>query len=248
MKIATRLYVDEALEAGGVVGLDADRAHFLRTVLRLGPGAHLLLFNGRDGEWLASIDGLGKGWASLALVEQRRPQSVEPDLWLVFAPVKRARIDLIAEKASELGCSVLQPVLTRYTAVERVNTQRLAANAREAAEQCERLSVPEVREPLSLAELLGAWPAERRLLVADESGEGPPVAAALATAEPGPWAMLVGPEGGFEAAERRLIAELPFVVRASLGPRVLRADTAAIAGLALLQAMLGDWRQTRRRG
>lgn len=251
-RIATRLFVEEDLAAGQAIGLDRERAHFLRSVLRLGPGAALALFNGRDGEWLARLDALGKGWASLVVEAQRRPQVAEPDLWLVFAPIKRARIDFVAEKASELGCSLLQPVLTRFTAVERVNVQRLQANAREAAEQCERLSVPEVREPLALDRLLGEWEGldakgARRLVMADEDGAHdrslPPLAEAIRAAGPATrWALLIGPEGGFAEPERRLLAGLPFVVRGTLGPRLLRADTAAVAGLALLQAEVGDWR------
>ena len=175
-KTATRLYVGEALTPGRSVGLDHARAHFLRSVLRLGPGAQLAVFNESDGEWLAEIEGLGKGWCSLVLLEQRRAPAPEPDLWLVFAPVKRARIDFMAEKATELGCSVLQPVMTRFTAVSRVNEERLAANAREAAEQCERLSLPEVRETVTFDQLLQGWPPERRLVVCAEWGDARPIA------------------------------------------------------------------------
>jgi 16S rRNA (uracil1498-N3)-methyltransferase len=242
VKIATRLFVEDDFAPGRIVGLDHARAHFLRSVLRLQGGAHLLLFNGRDGEWLARIDGLGKGWASLELLEQRRGQTPSPDLWLVFAPLKRARIDYLAEKATELGCSLLQPVITQYTVVDRVNVNRLAANAREAAEQSARLDLPEVREPLRLDRLLGDWPRERRLVMADESGEGRPLVELLADDDSGPWALLVGPEGGFSPAERRLLADQSFVMRASLGPRILRAETAAVAGLTVLQALAGDWR------
>ncbi|SMF39441.1 16S rRNA (uracil1498-N3)-methyltransferase [Tistlia consotensis] len=258
-RVATRLFVEEDLRAGLALGLDRERAHFLRSVLRLAPGAALALFNGRDGEWLGRLDAVGKGWASLVVEAPRRPQVREPDLWLAFAPIKRARIDFVAEKASELGCSLLQPVLTRFTAVERVNVQRLAANAREAAEQCERLSVPQVREPLALDRLLGDWEAlnppgatgvGRLLVMADEGGAHdrslPPLAEAIRAAAPrapeGRWALLIGPEGGFAEPERELLAGLPFVVRGTLGPRLLRADTAAIAGLALLQSEVGDWR------
>ncbi|MEX2629818.1 MAG: 16S rRNA (uracil(1498)-N(3))-methyltransferase [Tistlia sp.] len=259
-RIATRLFVEDDLAAGQSVGLDRERAHFLRSVLRLAPGAALALFNGRDGEWLARLETLGKGWASVVVESRRRPQVAEPDLWLVFAPIKRARIDFVAEKASELGCALLQPVLTRFTAVERVNVQRLAANAREAAEQCERLSVPEVREPVALDRLLGDWgglnpDGERLLVMADEGGAHdrslPPLAAAIRAAvrppadaglPPQRWALLIGPEGGFAEPERELLAGLPFVVRGTLGPRLLRADTAAVAGLALLQSEAGDWR------
>ncbi len=256
-RVATRLHVDEPLAAGGTVGLDRDRAHYLRSVLRLSSGDAVALFNARDGEWLARLEGLGKGWASVAVEAQRRPPVAEPDLWLVFAPIKRARIDFLAEKASELGCSLLQPVLTRFTMVERVNVERLAANAREAAEQCERLSVPAVREPLALERLLDGWGESdetrgRRLVMADEGGAHdrslPPLGDAVAAAAEeaggagGSWALLIGPEGGFAPAERERLAALPGIVRGTLGPRLLRADTAAVAGLALLQARVGDWR------
>ena len=200
-KPATRLHVDEALSPGRTLGLDHARAHFLRSVLRLAPGAQIAVFNGADGEWLAEIEGLGKGWCSLLLLERRRAAAPEPDLWLVFAPIKRARLDFMAEKATELGCSVLQPVMTRFTAVSRVNEERLAANAREAAEQCERLTLPEVRETVSFDRLLDTWPAQRRLLVCAEWGAAQPVAVALQAmrveppGEVGPWAVMTGPKG-----------------------------------------------------
>jgi 16S rRNA (uracil1498-N3)-methyltransferase len=244
-RIATRLYVEEPLSEGAVIGLDHARAHFLRSVLRLERGATLAVFNAREGEWLAEIEGLGKGWCSLRLGSRRRAPEPEPDLWLVFAPIKRARIDFIAEKATELGCSRLLPVLTRFTDVARVNVERLAANAREAAEQCGRLSVPEVAEVRALDALLAEWPEQRCLLVADESGERPPAAAAIREAlDAGArsWAALVGPEGGFAENERALLQRHPASLRVGLGPRILRADTAAVAALTLLQAFAGDWR------
>jgi 16S rRNA (uracil1498-N3)-methyltransferase len=244
-RIATRLYVEEPLSEGAVIGLDHARAHFLRSVLRLERGATLAVFNAREGEWLAEIEGLGKGWCSLRLGSRRRAPEPEPDLWLVFAPIKRARIDFIAEKATELGCSRLLPVLTRFTDVARVNVERLAANAREAAEQCGRLSVPEVAEVRALDALLAEWPEQRCLLVADESGERPPAAAAIREAlDAGArsWAALVGPEGGFAENERALLHRHPATLRVGLGPRILRADTAAVAALTLLQAFAGDWR------
>jgi 16S rRNA (uracil1498-N3)-methyltransferase len=245
-KVATRLHVDEDLAEGAVVGLDRQRAHFLRSVLRLSTGARLALFNGRDGEWLAEIEGLGKGWASLAVTSRRRPQAGEPDLWLVFAPIKRGRIDFLVEKATELGCSELHPVMTRFTQMERVNTERLAANAREAAEQCERLSVPAVREPQDLGRLVDAWPEARNLLVCAERGEAMPISETLETAAAdalgdAPWAVLVGPEGGFAEAELTALARLRQARFVGLGPRILRTDTAAVAALSCLQAILGDW-------
>ena len=247
---ATRLHVDDTLEEGRTLGLDRDRSHFLRSVLRLGPGARLAVFNARDGEWQAEIEGLGKGWCSLNVGAQRRQPTPEPDLWLVFAPIKRARIDFIAEKATELGVAVLQPVMTRFTAVSRVNEDRLAANAREAAEQCERLSIPEVRETRSLGEVLDQWPQGRRLLVCAEWGAAQPIAEALQAVRAGregtgtfaadPWAILTGPEGGFAESELDALRKLPFAVPVGLGPRILRADTAALAALACWQAVLGD--------
>lgn len=247
-RVETRLYVGDDLDSGREVGLDHGRAHFLRSVLRLSRGAHVAVFNARDGEWLARIDGLGKGWCSLAIERQRREPAPEPDVWTVFAPIKRARIDFLAEKATELGCAVLQPVMTQRTAVSRVNVDRLAANAREAAEQCSRLSVPEVREPISLTELVGAWPAGRHLLLCAEAGTATPIAEALAAAESGPWAILTGPEGGFAQSELDALLELPFVTPVGLGPRLLRADTAAVAALACWQAVLGDGRLRPPRG
>lgn len=245
-KVATRLYVEEDLVAGQVIGLDHGRAHFLRTVLRLQVGAQIALFNGRDGEWMAELEGLGKGWASLVVGQQRRKQAPEPDLWLVFAPIKRGRIDFLVEKATELGCSELHPVLTRFTAVDRVNTDRLAANAREAAEQCERLSVPPVEPPQDLSKLIDAWPDERHLLICAERGEALPIAKSLAEAQEAglgdrPWAILIGPEGGFAEHELTALARLPCARFVGLGPRILRADTAGVAALACWQAWLGDW-------
>ncbi len=246
MRTETRLYVDDDLDQGLEIGLDRARAHYLRSVLRLSPGADLAVFNARDGEWRARIDGLGKGWCSLEVLERLREPVPEPDIWLVFAPIKRARIDFLAEKATELGAAVLQPVMTRFTAVSRVNTERLAANAREAAEQCGRLSVPEVRPPADLMALMAAWPRERRLLVCAEAGPARPIGAVLGEAAresaAGPWAVMTGPEGGYAESELDALRQLPFVIPVGLGPRVLRADTAALSALASWQAQLGDGR------
>ncbi len=248
-RIETRLFVEADLAEGAIVGLDHARAHFLRSVLRLSRGARVAVFNGRHGEWLACIEGLGKGWASLLVESQRRSQEAGPDLWLLFAPIKRARLDFLIEKAVELGVSRLQPVVTRHTVVKRVNLERLAANAREAAEQCERLDVPAIAEARPLFDLLGEWPAERRLLVCAERGAAAPLAETLAdAATPGPdgvtpaapWAILTGPEGGMTRSELDGFVRLPFVTTVGLGPRILRADTAALAALACWQALLGD--------
>jgi 16S rRNA (uracil1498-N3)-methyltransferase len=244
-----RLYVSAELDAGAVVGLTSEQAHYLQHVLRRKAGDALLLFNGRDGEWTARIEGMGRGWCSVEVEGLRRAQGLVPDLWLVFAPIKRARLDFLAEKATELGVAALWPMFTRRTVVARVNVERLRANAVEAAEQCERLSVPDVFQPADFDDVLARWPGERRILVLDETGEAPPVAAALDAygAEPAlPWAVMVGPEGGFERSELDALRQLSFVTPAALGPRVLRADTAAIAALACWQALLGDWRTERR--
>jgi len=246
-RIATRLHCEGSLEEGREIGLDHARAHFLRSVLRLQRGADLAVFNSRDGEWRARIDGLGKGWCSLAVLERLRAPQPEPDLWLVFAPIKRARIDFLAEKATELGVALLQPVMTRYTAVGRVNCERLTANVREAAEQCGRLGVPAVRDPVAFDALLADWPGARHILLCAESGAAEPIADALLrlrdAGAAGPWAVMLGPEGGFAESELDALRELPFVTAVGLGPRILRADTAAVAALACWQAVLGDGRR-----
>jgi 16S rRNA (uracil1498-N3)-methyltransferase len=243
----TRLFVEADLASGIEAPLSEAQAHYLRHVMRRADGAPLLLFNGRDGEWRATLVLRGKKAAVAAVGERTREQAAEPDLWLCFAPIKRARIDAIAEKATELGVALLQPVLTQHTAVERVNVERLRANAIEAAEQTERLTVPEVRQPVELAKLLADWPADRRLLMADETGGGPPIAEALSAldeqARAAPWAILIGPEGGFAAAELAAVRRMKNVTAVGLGPRILRADTAALAALACWQALVGDWRK-----
>ncbi len=235
-----RLFVDAALSPGAGLALPADQAHYLLTVMRAGAGTPVAVFNGRDGEWLAALEPVGRKGACLHLRAPLRPQEAEPDLWLLFAPIKRARIDFIAEKATELGVSVLQPVFTRHTVMSRVNDERLRAIAVEAAEQCERLSVPMVRPAQALDTLLAAWPNERRLILLDEGGGGRPVAEALTALPPGPAALLVGPEGGFAPSEQTALRALPFAVPVGLGPRILRADTAALAALACYQALCGD--------
>jgi len=239
-----RLHVDAGLSDGAEIALEKDQAHYLRNVMRLGHGATLKLFNGRDGEWRAAVDHVSKNRVDVALLEQLRPQTSEPDLWLLFAPIKGKRIDTIAEKAGELGVSELRPVLTERTVVSRVNTDRLAANAREAAEQCERLTLPMVHEPEKLSSVIAAWPDDRRMLFADERANAAPIAEALSGAVPGgKWAVLIGPEGGFAPGEQELVRGLPQALPVSLGPRLLRADTAAFATLSVWQAHLGDWRR-----
>jgi len=237
-----RLFVDADLAAGSQVWVTEQQAHYLLHVMRLGLGAEIALFNGRDGEWRAKLAETGKKKACLTAIEQLRPQAAEPDLWLLFAAVKRDRIDLIVEKATELGASVLQPVFTERTVISRVNEDRLAAIAMEAAEQCERLTVPSLRTPLSLTAVLAKWPEGRVLMIMDESGAGKPIAETLAELPTVPAALLVGPEGGFTKSELDALSRLPFAVRVGLGPRILRADTAVIAALSCYQAIRGDWR------
>jgi 16S rRNA (uracil1498-N3)-methyltransferase len=243
----TRLFVEADLARGGDVALSEAQAHHLRHVMRRENGAPLLLFNGRDGEWRATLALAGRKQATAKVGDRTREQAGEPDLWLCFAPIKRARIDYVAEKATELGVSLLQPVLTQHTNVERVNVERLRANAIEAAEQTERLSVPEVRAPVDLMQLIGDWPDDRRLLMADETGGGPPIAETLSRLDEqgrsAPWAILVGPEGGFAAGELAAVRRMKNVTAVGLGPRILRADTAALAALACWQAVIGDWRK-----
>lgn len=243
----SRLFVDADLAAGSEAPLSEAQVHYLRHVMRRAEGAPLVLFNGRDGEWRGIFEGHGKKAAVARVTERRREQVAEPDVWLCFAPIKRARIDYVAEKATELGVVVLQPVLTHHTIVERVNVERLRAHAVEAAEQTERLSVPEIRAPVELARLLAGWPSGRRLLVCDETGAGPPIAEALAgldtASRAAPWAIVIGPEGGFDAAELAALGRMKDVMAVGLGPRILRADTAALAALACWQALVGDWQR-----
>ena len=239
-----RLFVDAPISAGAEVALSADQAHYLRNVMRLAPGATLKLFNGRDGEWRGTLATLDKKRGTVQAAERLRPQKPAADLWLVFAPIKRARLDFIAQKAAELGVSGIWPVMTRYTDVARVNDQRLRANAIEAAEQCARLDVPEILPTDRLDRALDRWPAGRRLLLCDETATEVPLAAALAaekTRMPEPWAVLIGPEGGFAPEELERLHRMDGVLRVGLGDRLLRADTAAVAALACWQAILGDW-------
>lgn len=238
----TRLFVSADLHVAGEVSLRAGQVHQLRTVLRLGEGDRVLVFNGRDGEWLASIESLSRGAGYLACVERVREQDVAPDLWLLFAPIKRERTDWMAEKGAEIGCRRILPVITARTNSRRVRTDRLQAHAVAAAEQCGLLAVPEVAPSEALDPVLDAWPRDRRLLFCDERGGGTPIREALADHAAGmPWAVLVGPEGGFLEAEAERIAGMPVTVPVSLGPRVLRADTAAVAALSVWQSILGDW-------
>lgn len=237
-----RLYVEAPLGKDARVVPDKGQAHYLLHVMRAKAGERVSLFNGRDGEWLARIEDVTKRSCALACEKQTEEQQEVPDLWLVFAPVKKTPADYLTQKATELGVSALQPVFTRRTIVTRVNTERMRANAIEAAEQSGRLSVPEIREAVPLEKLLASWPRERRILFCDEAGDALPIADALSAAPTAPWAILTGPEGGFDPAEREAIRRLPHVTPVSLGPRILRADTAALAALALWQGIRGDWR------
>jgi 16S rRNA (uracil1498-N3)-methyltransferase len=230
-----RLFFDEPLAQGAALTLEGAPANYLGNVLRLGPGAQVKLFDDRTGEWLAEIAEAGKKRVALAVVRHLRGREPVPDLWLLFAPVKRGRIDWLVEKATELGVARLVPTLTRRTVVDRLNLDRLRAHIVEAAEQCGRTALAELAEPQKLAALLAGWPAERTLYFADEAG-GEPMAA-----EPGPAAILVGPEGGFTDEERAAIRALAQAKPITLGPRILRADTAALAATALWMRSSGDW-------
>ena len=230
-----RLFVDEALAQEMELTLDGAPAHYLGTVLRLAVGARVKLFDDRSGEWLAEIVEAGRKRVSLAVLEHLRPREAVPDLWLLFAPITRGRIDWLVEKATELGVARLVPVITRRTVVERLNLDRLRAHAIEAAEQCGRTALPDLAEPRKLDALLRDWPADRLLFFADEGGGAP------LEPRPGPAAILIGPEGGFADEERAAIRAVPEARPVSLGPRILRADTAALAAVALWMAAAGDW-------
>ena len=232
-----RLYVDQPLAAGQPVAVGDAQANYLFNVMRLSVGATVKLFNGQDGEWLASVEHAGKRQGILRCTVQSAPLMLPPDLWLVFAPIKKARTDFIVEKAVEMGAARILPVQTRFTN-ERIREDKLRAHAVEAAEQCEATYVPPVDDLIPLDKLLATWNPARRILWADEGLQGH---TALLQAAPGPWAILIGPEGGFSPEERTKLRALPFVTPISLGPRILRADTAAVAALTLWQTTLGDW-------
>jgi 16S rRNA (uracil1498-N3)-methyltransferase len=239
---AQRLFVDADLGAGVEIACTPAQDNYLRNVLRLKAGDAVLVFNGRAGEWLARLAEAGKRGAALAVGEQVRVQIGGPDIDYLFAPLKRARLDYMVEKATEMGVARLRPVLTRRSTPERVNTERMRAHAIEAAEQCGILRIPEVHAPERLERAIAAWDRARPLIFCDEDAEESCPFTALARIEPGPLGVLIGPEGGFDPSERELLSSQPFVTRISLGPRILRADTAAVAALALVNAALGDWR------
>ena len=229
------------------MALAPEQAHQLRSVLRRSVGHAVTLFNGRDGEWSGHIATLGRNACEVSVTDRLRPQQAEIDLWLVFAPVKRAPLEYLLEKATELGVSAFHPVMTRHTVIERLNLDRLRAQAREAAEQSERLTVPAIAAPQPLDQLLAGWPPERRLILCDETGTAPSLAAALQAMTPAPLAVLTGPEGGFAETELDALRKLPFVSPVGLGPRVLRSETAALAAVAVVQALAGDWGAARAR-
>ncbi len=236
-----RLYVDTPLTGGEEVSLDKGQSHYLSNVMRRSEGDTVLLFNGRDGEWRAGIAAAGKKEVRLSLEEQIRPQPDEPDLWLMFALLKRGPVDLIAEKATELGATRLLPVITDRTNSDRINADRLAAIAREASEQCGRLSIPAIEEPRPLRQALDGWPDDRQIILMNETGAGKPIAEVMQVQAGTPGAIMIGPEGGFSPEELDALAKLDFVTSASMGRRLLRAETAAIAALTVWQAVAGDW-------
>ena len=252
-----RLYIDGPLHAGLPAPLTQEQAHYLKNVLRRAEGDDVRLFNGRDGEFAAAIAELKKKGGAAQVIEKMREQAAEPDLTLCFAPVKRGALETIVQKAVEIGAARLQPVITERTVAPKLNIERLQAIATEAAEQCGRMTVPSVDEPMKLTALLDNWPEGRRLLFCDEAGDddsaewggaqgrAAPVLDALKAVDSKTesWAVLTGPEGGFSPAERNMLRAKAFVTQATLGPRILRADTAAIAALVLWQAALGDWRK-----
>jgi len=271
MSAKIRLYVEHPLGAGQSVPLDRGQAHYLFGVMRLGVGGQVLLFNGSDGEWLADVAQAGKRGGILTCATQTKPLQMPPDLWLLFAPIKKARTDFIVEKAAEMGAARILPVATDFTNSERIRRDRLQAHAVEAAEQCGGTYVPQVAELQKLFRVLDNWPEGRQLMFCDEAevgnaknlsvsvtgkfefsgsefskipGTGPTegsVSAMGRDVDAGKWAILIGPEGGFSETERKRLAILPYSHTVSLGPRILRADTAAVAAMTLWQQALGDW-------
>lgn len=244
-KPKARLFVQKPLGHDGQVILEGQQAHYLSHVMRATTGEAILLFNGRDGEWLARISTQGRQRCALDVVLCTRPQQPDRGPWLLFAPLKKSATDFLIEKATELGAARLWPIMTKRTVVTRVNLERIQSNVIEAAEQCERLSVPRVMAPANVSALSDVWPSERPLLVLSEHGDGMPIAEALgrrrATDAPLAAGFLTGPEGGFTGSELDELARLPFVTAVSAGPRILRAETAAVAALVCWQALVGDW-------
>ncbi len=242
---APRLYVDARLSAGARIELTRDQANYLVNVLRLASGSEILAFNGVDGEWLARLEARSKRNFGLALLQQRRTPEAGPDLHYLFAPLKHARLDYMVQKAVEMGASRLTPTLTARTQAHRVNLERMRANAIEAAQQCGILGIPEIDKPAEILQRLDSWDPQRLLVFCNEDAQVGDARQALLSRrvlEAQPVAILIGPEGGFEPRERQRILALPACVSISLGPRILRADTAAVAALTLVQSVFGDWR------
>ena len=237
-----RLFVGDTLAAGAAFEASKDHFHYLSNVLRMADGDAVLLFNGRDGEWRATLSFPTRKRLLLTPVEQVRPQPAPSDLHYLFAPLKVGRLDYIVQKAVEMGAGVLQPVMTQHVQGRITSLERLQANAVEAAEQCGILAIPDVMPPKKLDDLLSAWPRERRIVFCDEGHDSQNPLAALGAIEERKLALLVGPEGGFSDEERTLLRGLDFVTPIPLGPRILRADTAAVAAMAVIQAAIGDWR------
>jgi 16S rRNA (uracil1498-N3)-methyltransferase len=238
-----RLFIGAPLGQGARLALDEGQSHYLAHVLRAKPGQRVRLFNGTDGEWSALIRDVAKRGMTLEVEGCTRAQAGVPDLWLLLAPVKKTPLDYIVQKATELGVARIQPVMTRRTIVERINTDRMNANAIEAAEQSGRLTVPEIQLPQPLERALAGWDATRPLVFCDEAGEARPVAEVIENHQASRWALLTGPEGGFAPDERAYLRSLPYVIPVTLGPRIMRADTAALAAIAVWQALRGDWSQ-----
>lgn len=236
-----RLFVPQDLSENASIEASPEQSHYLSNVLRLTEGAEILIFNGRDGEWLARVEAKARKSVRLRAIEETRPQPAHPDLIYCFAPLKQGRLDYLVQKAVEMGAGVLQPVITQHTQIAKPGIERLRANVVEAAEQCGILALPEVREAQKFSALLAGWDKERRLVFCDESAETNNPLAVLQAIPERKLGLLIGPEGGFSEDERKQLYALPFVTSIPLGPRILRADTAAVAALAVLQATIGDW-------
>jgi 16S rRNA (uracil1498-N3)-methyltransferase len=237
-----RLFVNEPLRTGALLTLAQGQSHYLSHVMRARAGDAVAVFNGSEGQWRAEVQDVGKKSVTLVLCEQMEKQKPSPDIWLVFAPIKN-KTELVVEKATELGASALLPVFTRHAVVRSVNMDKLQAHAIEAAEQCERHDVPRIEQYKDLGALLSAWPQGRTLLYADESGVGEDLKTMLPQLPKSSYAILIGPEGGFAADEQHMLRQASFVRPFCMGPRILRADTAAVAALACVQAWLGDWQE-----
>jgi len=237
-----RLFVEDDLSLGSIITLSRSQTHYLKNVMRKNIDDYLLIFNGKDGEWKARIKELGRDNCEVKVTRNNREFAETPDIWLIFSPIKRGRIDFVASKSTELGVRVIQPIITDNTVVTRVNEKRLRLNAIEAAEQCGALNIPTVRPTIKLSKLLAAWPIQRKIILCDETGVSSPIYKVLQnTSNTKEWAILIGPEGGFSAAEFDKMRQSPSIIPVSLGPRTLRSDTAAFAALTCWQSVLGDW-------